>query len=170
MLTFLLRELDEILWVWPILENHSWEKCTLQQKMLEFCCDDVMLNSLEAHRNWNFVSLRRWWSMNLCSRGERDERERKRKMVCSCLFSDLLDLVLSIWMEKTSELAFFPSFCHLLDRSESCCTSVPSNVLLWFNSGCLPLVCLLNFNFSNPNNYNESYNKAKQNFFIQIIS
>lgn len=115
MLTFLLRELDEILWVWPILENHSWEKCTLQQKILEFCCDDVMLNSLEVHRNWNFVSLRRWWSMNLCSRGEKDEWERKRKMVCSCLFSDLLDLVLSIWMEKTSELAFFPSAIFWID-------------------------------------------------------
>lgn len=157
MLTFLLRELDEILWVWPILENHSWEKCTLQQKMLEFWCDDVMLNSLGVHKNWNFVSLRRRWSMNLCSRGERDEWKRKRKMVCSCLSSGLVDRCCWYgWKRAVSLLSFLLS--SLLDQSEPSCTSFSlASTLLWFNLGYLPLVCNLISNFNNPNNYNESY-------------
>lgn len=111
MLTFLFRELDEILWFWPNLENHSWELCTLQQKILEFSCDDIMLNSLEVPRNWNFVNHRRGWSMNVCTREERCEWKRKRKIVRFCLVFALLDLTPSVQVVESSEY-FFLSVLH----------------------------------------------------------
>lgn len=160
MLTFLLRELDEILWVWPILENHSWEKCTPQQKTLEFWCDDVMLNSLEVHRNWNFVSLWRWLSMNLCSRGERDEWKREKNGLFFPIFWPSWPYAANT--DGEDQWASFLSFSHpfWIDLTLLALQSLAS-VLLWFNLEYLPSIHLLIFNFSNPNNYNESYSKTK---------
>lgn len=130
MLTFLLRELDEILWFWPILENHSWEKSTTQQKILEFWFDDVMLNSLEAPRNWNFVSFRRGWSMYLYSREERDEGKWKRKIICSCLCVALLGLMLSAQIEKSSEPFFSFFLSPILDHYKFSFTIVTTKNLI----------------------------------------
>lgn len=166
MLTFLLRELDEILRFWPILESHSWELHTVQQRILEFSCDEVMLNSLEVPRNWNFVNHRRGRSMNLCTRKERGEWKRKRRITSFCLFPALLEFTLSVQVVKSSESSFFLSVPHFGSISIFFHSSFYKVFYYGLTLHYLLLLCHLNFNLNNPNNCNKSYLVPRKKNFL----
>lgn len=64
--------------------------------------------------------------MNTCTRAER--HKCKVKISCSCQFSALFGLTLSVQIEKTSQLAFFLS--PILDQSEFSFTSVSTKYFI----------------------------------------
>jgi len=121
-----------------------------------------MWNSLEVPRNWNYASLRRAWSMNLCTREKRDEWKGKRKMSfflpVFCPFQ-----AYAASTNRENQWVFFLSVPHFgsiwIFFHFSFYQVFYYSLTLWY----LFLVCHLIFSFNDPNNYDESYRISTKN-------